>query len=79
MLLMNKIIVIEDLLEFSVGRLFCGLQCKPGVPDCLEPLISKLFDEVVRTFLIPIMLNTPLALFSIFVKRLSLKSLVHFS
>ena len=62
---------IEDLLELSVGCLFCGLQCEPGVPDCLEALIGKLFNEVVRTFLIPIMLNTPLALFPIFVKRLS--------
>lgn len=69
--LVNSIVGVEDLLKLSVGGLFRGLQGQPCIPDSLQPLVGELFDEVVRAFLISIMLETPLALFPEFVECLS--------
>ena len=77
--LINLIVMVQNLLELSVSRLLDGLHGYPSVPDGLQALIGKLFDEVVGAFLVSVVLEASFALFPEFIKRLSKKSLVHFS
>lgn len=77
--LVDGVVLVEDFLELTVCSLLDSFHGNPCVPNGLQPLIGELIHQIISTFFVSVVLETPLTLFSEFIESFSEESFLHFS